>query len=185
MTTTAISTDTSCEANAEFDRRMALVTRSIDQYHTYLQHYLYGLTRQWQDAEDVLQELWQEVLMHFDEAMIGEVGILRRRARQLCANRFRAAVRRFEVINSEPGEHAIAPATGEPMSEAEEAALQVRFWEEYQGDRLTQGQRDCLWQVARHRLSHQEIADLYGLPKSTVTDWIARARQHIRSLLNR
>ncbi len=64
-------------AEAAFERRLTALTRSVDDYHAYLLTYLHGLTRQRQDAENLLQDLWRHVLLRFDEDKIHSLPLLR------------------------------------------------------------------------------------------------------------
>ena len=98
---TAALTET---AEAVFERRVAAVSQSVDDFHTYLLKYLFSLTRQWQDAENLLQDLWRYVLLHFDEDKIHALPLLRRKAYHLFLDHYRRQVRRGEVLTDETPE---------------------------------------------------------------------------------
>jgi DNA-directed RNA polymerase specialized sigma24 family protein len=88
-------------ADAAFERRVAAVTQAVDDYQRYLLDYLYRLTRQWQDAENLLQDLWRHVLLNFDEDKIRALPLLRRKAYQLFIDHYRRQVRRGEILSDE------------------------------------------------------------------------------------
>ena len=171
-------------AEAAFERRLAAVTRAVDDHHGYLLDYLHRLTRQWQDAENLLQDLWRHVLLHFDEDKISHLPLLRRKAYQLFVDHYRKIVRRGEVLADELPE---APAPHVEFSAAtddEEAALQQRFWADYPGIELSDRQKDTLWLHARYGLTFKEIEEQLGVPSSTVGDWITLGRKRLAEAIN-
>lgn len=168
---------------ALFDRRLELVAEAIDLYHTYLHSYLFSLTHHWQDAQDLAQELWRHVLLHFPLEKIGQLGLLRRKAYQLFVDRYRSRRRRSEILTDELEDLDPAPPDREAFTQAEEAALKERFWAEYPGIDLTDTQKEALWQHARYGYTYEEIAERIGVPKSTIGDWIALGRKKLKEQL--
>src|SRR5471032_3123142 len=130
---------------AAFERRLAAVTQAVDQYHVYLLDYLYRLTRQRQDAENLLQDLWRHVLLHFDEAKIGVLPLLRRKAYQLFIDHYRRQVRRGEILSDEMPDIAAPPAHFAAFTDDEEKGLRKKFWAEYPNIGLTEMQKEALW----------------------------------------
>ena len=171
-------------AEAVFERRLAAVSRSVDDHHTYLQDYLYRLTRQWQDAENLSQDLWRHVLLNFDEAQISSLPLLRRKAYQLFVDHYRRSVRRGEVLADEVPEVAAQPNTFSDCTDEGEATLKERFWSEYPGVDLTEQQKDVLWLSARYGFTYKEIEARTGIASSTVGDWIAIARTKLTEAMN-
>ena len=170
--------------DALFQHRLDKVMVSVDLYHTHLQDYLYRLTRQWQDAEDILQELWRYVLLHFPDDKIESLSLLRRKAYQLFVDHYRAAKRRPEILTDELPE---LPVGGEPqfaITDAGEAEMKARFWREFHGVQLSDAQKEVLWRHARYGQTYQEIEKELGVPASTVGDWIALGRERLAEYLN-
>lgn len=156
---------------------------AVDLYHCSLQDYLYRLTRQWQDAEDILQELWKYVVVHFPEDKITSLSLLRRKAYQLFVDRYRAAKRRPELLTDNVPE--TLHAEGETcFTEATEQGMKEKFWQEFPGIDLSDAQKDVLWLHARYGYTYQEIQDRCGLASSTVGDWIAQGRRRLADYLN-
>lgn len=171
-------------SDAEFERRKALVMRSVDLYQDYLMYDAYEKTRNWHDAENLMQDLWEHVLLHFREEYIGNLGILRRKLFQKFVDEYRYKKRRSEVLTDRPPEPAEPSAAAEALTDAEEAALKVRFWEEYPDIALTDLQKQAVWLHARFGYTYQEVAQKIGVPKSTIGDWIAHARTELTRYLN-
>lgn len=175
---------TRAEAEAAFERRMALVTEAIDTYHNSLLAYLYGFTRHWQDAENLLQDLWKYVLLHFRDDEIGHLPALKNRAKRLFIDAYRKARRRGEVVSDAIAEQEAAPPYLEPVSEAEEARLKENFWREFPGIELSVQEKEVIWLHARYGFTYAEIEERTGVASSTVGDWIARARRLLADYLN-
>ena len=171
-------------AEAEFDRRMELVMTSVDLHHLHLRDYLFQLTHQFQDAEDLVQELWKYVLHNFPEDKIGSLSLLRVKAKQLCLDRWRAAKRRPQIATDEIPEVVESVSRELAFSDAEEGRLKERFWQEFYGIQLSEPQKEVLWLHARYGFTYQEIEQQTGVPSSTVGDWIAKGRHMIAEYLN-
>lgn len=171
-------------AEAAFERRVAAVSLSVDDYHTYLMEYLHRLTRQWQDAENLLQDLWRHVLLNFDEAHIRSLPLLRRKAYQLFVDHYRRNVRRGEILSDEVPEVPVQPDSFTASTPEEEEAMKNRFWSEYPGIDLTAQQKDVLWLSARYGYTYKEIEARTGIASSTVGDWIAIARAKLTEAMN-
>src|ERR1700761_9421738 len=86
MDTKALKSPPSAET--DFDRRVELVMASVDLHHTYLLNYLRSMAGH-HDAEDILQELWKFVVVHFSEDKIDCLPLLRRKAYQLFIDHYR------------------------------------------------------------------------------------------------
>lgn len=172
------------EAEAVFARRLELVSEAVDLYHEYLQGYLYRLTSQWQDAENLLQDLWQHVLLHFPEGHIRQLGILRRKAWQIFVDFHRSRKRRGEVLAEEMPEPETSTVSQEAYTQAEEKALRSSFWNGFPGIDLTDQQKEAVWMHARYGFTYKEIEERLGVPSSTVCDWVALARERLAGSLN-
>lgn len=166
-----------------FDHRLALVEQAIDLHHSHLTDYLHSLTRNWHDAQDIAQELWKHILLHFPEEKISQLGILRRKAYQLFVDHYRRRGRRLETPMDLLPEIPVPARSREAATAQEEQALFVRFWSEFPGVDLSDRQKECLWRYARYGYTIHEIAADLSIPKSTVADWIALARRKIAAQL--
>jgi RNA polymerase sigma factor (sigma-70 family) len=168
------------DADRSFDRRIALVEAAIDLHHTHLTDYLHSLAHNWHDAQDIAQELWKHVLLHFPEEKISQFGILRRKAFQIFVDHYRRRKRKPEAPIDLIPEISTPAQSREAASAEEEEALQERFWSELPGIVLTASQKECLWRHARYGYTIQEIATDLSIPKSTVADWVVLARRKIK-----
>lgn len=171
------------ETDEVFDCRLDSLSNSFDRHHVYLQNYVFGLTQNWADAEDLMQVLWRHALLHLPEQYIGQLGILRRKLYQLFVDRYRSVVRRKETITDEVPETQFNSESVEAYSDEEEEILKERFWSDLSGIELTDTQKDAVWLHGRFQYTYQEIAEKIGVPKSTICDWIAVARIKIREKL--
>ncbi len=177
-------TQTSDQAEAEFDLRLERVTQAVDRYHEYLVRLTYRYTRQWQDAENIVSDLWRYCLKHVPLEKIGQLPLLRRKAYLLFLDHYRRQKSRETVVeNVEDMPAAIAPPTS-PASEQEEARFEAKFWAELPGIELTEPQRKAAWLSLRYGYTFQEIAERIGKPVSTVGDWVALSKAAIVTYLN-
>jgi DNA-directed RNA polymerase specialized sigma24 family protein len=168
-------------AEAKFSRRVELVMASVDLHHTCLLNYLRSFANH-HDAEDILQELWKFVVVHFAEDQIDCLPLLRRKAYQLFIDHYRRCVARGKLMEK---------AAQEPLrekqefvyDEADEPRLQAKFWEEFPVD-LTVEQKNVLWHYARYGLTFQEIESRLGVKASTACDWVKLGREKLAPFLN-
>lgn len=181
MTTSTPSTEA---AEALFQRRLAAVTRSFEDYHAYLLAYLHGLTRQYQDAENLVQDLWKHVLLNFEEDQIHSLPLLRRKGYQLFIDHYRRQKRRGEIVTDEIPEVLMPSRPFVDQSEEGEATLRARFWSEYPGIDLTEPQKEAIWLHARYGYSFKEVSERLKAPASTIGDWITLARKKLAAAIN-
>ncbi|MEM7602433.1 MAG: RNA polymerase sigma factor [Verrucomicrobiota bacterium] len=161
-------------ANEDFEERRKLLEQAIDTYGLYLQNYLYGLTGQWQDAENLLNDLFVFALHRFSKEKLTHVGMLRRKAYQLFVDLYRKRGRNpLEAREHLPEQS--TPGYHEGISDEEDAAFKKRFFEEHPAG-LTDLQMDVLWLHARHGYTFKEIGQKLHKPPSTIGDWIKQAR---------
>lgn len=166
-----------------FDERMAAVTRSIELYHPYLERYLNGMTQNHADTGDLLSKLWMYVLHRFKDQEIGEITLLRLKARQLFIDlyrqRRRSRIQTVEILPEPDNQY----AGEEPYSEKRDAALKLEFWEKYPVN-LPDRYKEALWLNARHGYTLAQIADKLDVPRSTVGGWVARVKAELAKILN-
>lgn len=178
---------TTKDLDADFDRRAGLVMEAVDNYHDYLQSYIYSLTHHWQDAENIIQDLWQHVVFHFKEEDINKIGFLRRKAFQIFVDHFRYQKRRAsgKTVPDAALINQAAPPAAEDLSDEEETELQQRFWQQFPNINLSDLQKQCIWEYARHGKTYQELSDQTGIPKSTISSWVGLARTRIQAQLEK
>lgn len=157
---------------------------SVDRYHRYLVEFVCGFTGQRHDAEDIVQELWRYVVVHFPEDKIKSVSLLRRKAYQLFVDRYRSKVRRQEVVTDSVPDRPISLGTELHFSAAGEAELKASFWDGFAGIELTDLQKEALWQHARYGYTFQELEQRLGVPASTIGDWVKLGRRRITEMLD-
>ena len=161
----------------DFARRVDFVMAAVDLYHTHLLNYLRTLTTH-HNAEDILQELWKFVVVHFPEDKIDCLPLLRRKAYQLFVDHYRREVARGRVIES--AKYEIAPEEAKHVyDEADDERLQARFWQEFPVE-LTDEQKTVIWHHARYGLTFEEIELELGVKASTAHDWVKLARKQLK-----
>jgi len=175
---------TAAASEADFERRLEKVMSAVDLHHTHLQDYLYRLTGQWQDAQDILQRVWIVVLHRFDLENIDSLPLLRRKAYQLFVDHYRAARRRPEMLTAELPELPTNAGHETSFSAESEAVLKTRFFDDFPGLGLSDAQKAVLWEHGRYGKTYQEIERELGVPASTVCDWIALGRERLAEHLN-
>jgi RNA polymerase sigma factor (sigma-70 family) len=167
-------------ADEAFARRVELVMGSVDLYHTHLLNYLRSLTDH-HTAEDVLQELWKFVLVHFADDKIGCLPLLRRKAYQLFVDEYRRNVARSKTL-----EKAKVEIGGDEAKyvydESDEDRLYARFWQEFPVE-LSDQQKKVLWHHARYGMTFQEIETKLGIKASTACDWVKLGREQLEKHL--
>lgn len=171
-------------ADQAFARRLALVEQAVELYHRPLLDYLFRLTHNRHDAEDVLQNLWRFALLKLPAEKLLQFGLLRTKAYQLFVDHYRAQKRRPLVLLEEPPDPPAEGSSETVHSAAEEGRLQARFWESLPGIELTDRQRELIWLHARHGYTLGELSTRWGVPVSTLGDWLQLARQRIAAVLN-
>ena len=170
--------------DAVFEARIEKVMTAVDLHDAHLRDYLFRLTGQWQDAEDLTQELWKYVLLHFPSEKIDCLPLLRVKAKQLFLDHYRAVRRRSEILTDEIPETAINGENETYYSEEGEAELKEKFWANFPGIELSPQQREAIWLHSRYGYSYEAIGQKLATPTSTIGDWIALGRKKISNFLN-
>lgn len=162
-----------------FEERVELVTESVELYQTYLLKYVNRMTNQWQDAENIVQELWKYVMVYFKDEQIKDLPLLRRKAYQLFIDHYRERKRKPAIPTDQIPERSSAKTSQEAYTDAEELRLKVVFFEQYPNIELTSAQKDAVWMHGRYGFTHREISERTGVAASTIGDWIALGRKRI------
>jgi len=172
------------QPEAVIERRAQLVSEAAEEHHVSLLHYVHGMTRQWQDAENIVQELWRYVLVYFPEHNIKRRGTLFDKARKLVIDHYRASQRKPAMGADELDEHHMDKQSRDVTGEAEEMRLKENFFAEYPNLELSDDQKHVLWLHARYGYTYREIHSMTGQSVSTVGDWIALGRKRLAAAIN-
>jgi len=167
------------------DQRARLVSEAAKEHHVTLLHYVHGMTRQWQDAENIVQDLWRYVLLHFAEHNIKRRGVLFDKARKLVIDHYRAIQRKPAMGAEELDDFHMAKQSQELYAEEEDSRLKEHFFSEYPGLQLTDIQKEILWLHARYGFTYKEIKERTGHSISTIGDWIALGRRKLAEEINK
>ena len=167
-----------------FDRRVELVTEAVGLYHQNLVRYVFTMTKQWQDAENLIQELWRYVVVHFREEKILEFSLLRRKAYHLFIDHYRSVQRKPLVLTEDVPEETAPKVNQQEFTSESEQRIKDHFFELFPDLELTKAQKEALWLHARYGFTIKEIQSKTGTAASTVGDWIALGRKRIAEALN-
>lgn len=169
---------------AAYEKRIQLLREAVEAYQTYLVRYVYERTHQWQDAENIVQELWRYVIVYYKTDQIKELPMLRNKARQLFIDYYRAKQRKPLVLVEELPEDNVSMGEVSPTIPTTDASLKAEFFGQFIELDLTQSQCDALWLHARFDMTYAEISERLNVPVSTLGGWIAKARKEIAKHLN-
>ncbi|MFQ5591083.1 MAG: RNA polymerase sigma factor [Phycisphaerae bacterium] len=161
----------------------AAVRRLVDLHKDRLFAFLWRMTRNHHDAEDVCQDAFLKAFASLD-SFCPDYRFstwLFTIAYRVCLNR----MRRRQVVGAEIDMSAVQPAyedTEPGIAESEDAdRLKRLVWEAV--DRLSTPQRATVVLFYRHGHSCQEIAQVLQLPVATVKSHLHRARNRLREIL--
>lgn len=171
------------KTDKEFDRRIILIEQCLAKYGRYLLLYLYSLTKQWQDAETLLDDLFIYALNKLPEEKLTHIGILRRRAFHMFVDFNRKKKRNPVVTVAELPDSPCATHPEEPFSLESDTKFKESFFADHPVD-LKPIQKEALWLYARHGYTYKEIAKRLDKPSSTIGDWINHSRKLIADHLN-
>lgn len=158
-------------------RRLAFM-RAFDTHADFFYGYFHRKTGNPDLADDLSQDFWVNVYKNFATHQFSHVRLLQRQALQIFLQELRRrGDRSFVELSDELPQLVTSPEPQEPTNQAEEAALKTRFWEQFHGIDLTEKQKDVFWLKARYGYNVTEIATKYGLPTSTVQDWIKKVKE--------
>ena len=168
----------------EAERRMALVDEAVRMYGQYILNYFFSLTRCWEQAKDCYQDLWCHILERFPEEDITHIGILRMKAYQLFADKWRRQRNSpVEFVEQLP-ENQVTSVSLEPSNEEEEQRFKAKFFSEHSYLNLTSDQKTAVWYHCRYGYTLEETAKLMNIASSTIADWITKAKQCFASHLD-
>ena len=169
---------------ASFEERVELVTESVELYHKYLLHFVFSMTNQWQDAENIVQELWKIVMVYFKDEHIKHLPRLRLKAKHLFIDHYREKQHKPAIPTDQLPERRSTKTVPEAYTDAEELRLKAVFFEQYPGIELSDAQKEAIWLHGRYGFTHMEIAEKTGTSASTIGDWIKLGRKRIAEYLS-
>ena len=138
-----------------------------------------------QDAEEVYQDLWVKVFQEWEIDKIGEVNLLKWKARLMAIDRYRAIAARPKQLSINDVVHGMRKAI--PMdacTSEEEIAFKKKFWSEFPGLELDDEKKEVFWLHARYGFTYAELKEKLGLSTSTTGGWIEKAREALQNYLN-
>lgn len=169
---------------ATFDERSEMVSQSVDQHHNMLVAYAYGFCKNWDDAQDITQRVWQYVVVHFPEGQIGNPVLLRRKCKQTFIDFYRARKRKATITLEDAPEPVTFQTSQEAYTDAEEKELKRKFFDDgFPGIDLDDKHKDVLILHARYSFTYREIEEKTDIPASTVCDMVKRARKTLKQYL--
>ncbi|HMQ30654.1 MAG TPA: RNA polymerase sigma factor [Chloroflexaceae bacterium] len=149
----------------------------------------YSVLRDWQDAEDVTQDVLLKVYLRLDE--LANPAALRSWLRRITVNAcldllsYRRRRPPLVSLTGEDGREGAICAEALRAGSAEDAALRAEEWGAFQAalGRLDPHAYDALLLRALHGYSYAEIAELRNLSLSAAKMRVYRARQAIQQRL--
>jgi RNA polymerase sigma factor (sigma-70 family) len=173
------------ESETELAAREIAVGKAYDAYGTILLRYIRRFISNHHLAEDLFQTLWLTVLESFPSRQIMQIGMLKRRVRQIIINRFRTKMlmREIQLVSSD--DDSIQQfALAEPRTDEDEEQFKKAFWESFKGVQLTDNEKDAFWLKERYGYTINEISAHFDVPLTTANDWIRKAKRLCAEYLN-
>ena len=143
-------------------------------YHRRVLNFLYQMTRQRQDAEDLTQQTFVKAFQHIHRVDCERpiVNWLFTIARRTALNHFRSA-RKWEFVPAE-----ITSSEPSPARQLEQQDRAENLWARARRV-LSQREFEVLWLRFAEELSTEETARIAGLTQIHVKVLVHRARQHL------
>lgn len=166
-------------------KREESLVAAMDMYGGFLFRYLESLTRDTHWAEDLNQSLWTHVYQRFRLNQFKSLPLLKNKAYQLFIDDTRRKkVRGFVHTTDELPESDGSHKYREAGTDAEEAALQKRFWAMFPGLEINEKHKKAFWLKERLGYELKEISSQLNTSTSTTHDWINRVKQQCADYLN-
>jgi RNA polymerase sigma-70 factor (ECF subfamily) len=143
-------------------------------HHQRVLNFIYQMTRQRQDAEDLTQQTFVKAFLHIDRVDPSRpiINWLLTIARRTALNHFRS-VRRWEYIPTE-----LASTEPTPARQLEQQERSDNLWARARRV-LSQREFEVLWLRVAEERSTEETARIVGLTQIHVKVLVHRARQHL------
>ncbi len=173
------------KSEAELAAREAAVGKAYDAYGNVLLEYIRRFISNHHLAEDLFQTLWQTVLENLPACQITQIGVLKRRVRQIIINRFRTKMLMQEIQLPENEEELVREnRISEPRTEKDEIEFKNAFWDNFKDVQLTDNEKDAFWLKEHCGYTINEISAHFDVPLSTASDWIRKTRRLCSEYLN-
>ncbi|WP_269537045.1 RNA polymerase sigma factor [Cerasicoccus fimbriatus] len=157
----------------------ALLRAAMEKLGGYILWYLEDCCGDYQEAENLFQQLWVSVYKTFPPEKYDHLPMVRHRAYQLYVDHVRARnTRSFVGYTDELPEPDPVSFFPEPANQREEDALKQRFWELFPGLELEERHKQAFWLFHRYGYTVAEVAEKLASAPSTVHDWIKQVREH-------
>jgi len=148
-------------------------------------HYLFGLCRDLQVAEDLSQELWASVHRNFSVSQYNQKALLYTKAKQVFIDWYRKKKRRPDLHFSEiEHDFVVMPGRREAGSSEEEQVLFEQFWEMFYPDEYDELSKRIFWLHHRYGYTMEEVSQKVNLSSSTAHDKLKRLRERCRQRLS-
>jgi RNA polymerase sigma-70 factor, ECF subfamily len=143
-------------------------------YHRRVLNFVYQMTRQRQDAEDLTQQTFVKAFQHIERVDAGRpiINWLLTIARRTALNHFRAA-RKWEFVPAD-----LASTEPSPARQLEQQERTDNLWSRARRV-LSQREFEILWLRFGEELSTEETARVVGLTQIHVKVLVHRARQRL------
>ncbi len=166
-------------------QRLTLFENTLEEHSGAMLHYLYGLCKDWQIAEDLSQELWAHVHRYFEKTDFTSKALLYRKAKQVFIDYYRKIKRRPDLDFSDHAyDGVITPERNEAESAQDEERLFKQFWEIFYPDEYDEISKRLFWLHHRYGYSIEDAAREVGLARATAHDRLTRLRERCRQRLS-
>lgn len=155
----------------------ALFNAMVEEHGPVLYRMAYRMVGNQHDAEDVVQEAFRSAWKSREsyQADLGERAWLAAILRRRVVDRWRRS--RVRTVSLDESVFQMGAAAVDPLANELDDEMQAALAE------LPEQLRDTLLLVVVGELTHQEVADMLGIPIGTVLSRVSRARTRLRNLL--
>lgn len=184
--TLAMKTDLKPDnSDIEFDKRLEELANAVRRYHQYLVCFANSLLNNWADAECVVSNLYTYVLLHLERKDITCLPVLRRKVYFLCIDFIRSQANKA-IPTDEIESFELIADVEQPLTEAEEAAYERKFWDDLGITTLTDIEKRATWLSLRFEYTYEEIATMLpnGVKKSMIGNYVNRGTAAIRKAMS-
>ena len=148
--------------------------KMVQLHHQRVLNFVYQMTRQRQDAEDLTQQTFVKAFQHIERVDPARpiINWLLTIARRTALNHFRSA-RKWEFMPAD-----VASADPSPARQLEQQERTENLWARARRQ-LSQREFEVLWLRFAEEMSTEETARITGLTQIHVKVLVHRARQHL------
>ena len=176
------------------NQRLEAFNLALEAHSGALLHFFFSLSKNWETAEDLSQELWSKVHRYFSPSQYQDKPLLYRKARQVFIDYYpKVKVRPDLAPSDDPYRDAHndlinyqgidMPTREEADSPEDEERLFRNFWEMFYPDEYDELCKRIFWFHARYDYTLAEISEMMNLPKSTTHDKLQAIKSRCRQRL--